>query len=329
MADAAGGVFLKPIKEYKRARSRSSSAQPPSISSASSNHDTPESSTASLDTLRPSTLSGRTLSSTSADLRPTTAPTSPTTTPPSEKQDITSSNSLPLPSSRRNSTSTQKSAPPPTSSSSSSAPTDQLTRTNNNNNNNTAAAMASASALSLGKFFLTGARGVLVDIPLAAAEGMRAVPRLYTSTPTSSARDAYGHVTDVRSGFAVAGRTFAHGVAEGFGDIFVETWRGKREEGAKGVAKGLGKGVVSLGMKTGAGVVGVLAYPGLGVCRSVRSMVKSEVRRGVESARWVEGEWLVAERAAGEEEGRGVVGGVDEVARAWERVVRGKGREGS
>lgn len=155
---------------------------------------------------------------------------------------------------------------------------------------------------------------------------MRAVPRLYTSSSSSSsARGApYGHVTDARSGLAVAGRAFAHGVAEGFGDIFVETWRGKRDEGAKGVAKGLAKGVVSLGVKTGAGVVGVIAYPGLGVCRGVRGKVRSAVRRGVEGARWMEGQWLVAEGAAGQEEGRDA----DEVVRAWEKVVKGKEREG-
>lgn len=172
--------------------------------------------------------------------------------------------------------------------------------------------MAAASALSLGKFFLTGTRGILVDIPLAAAEGMRAVPRIYTRVSSR------GHVTDVRSGVAVAGRTLGHGVAEGFGDIFVETWRGKREEGAKGVAKGLGKGVVSLGMKTGAGVVGVLAYPGLGVCRSVRAAVRCGVRRAVESARWVEGEWVLGRAEGGVD--------VDGVLRAWERAVKGKGR---
>ncbi|KAL1623444.1 hypothetical protein SLS54_004433 [Diplodia seriata] len=110
--------------------------------------------------------------------------------------------------------------------------------------------MAAASAASLGKFFLTGARGVLVEIPLAAAEGMRAVPRHYsnnTNTPTPTltpySYGQYGHVTDIRSGFAVACRTLGHGVAEGVGDIFVETWRGKRERGAAGVAAGLGKGV--------------------------------------------------------------------------------------
>lgn len=138
------------------------------------------------------------------------------------------------------------------------------------------------------------------------------MPRIYTRVPSR------GHVTDVRSGVAVAGRTLGHGVAEGFGDIFVETWRGKREEGAKGVAKGLGKGVVSLGMKTGAGVVGVLAYPGLGVCRSVRAAVRCGVRRAVESARWVEGEWVLGRAEGGVD--------VDGVLRAWERAVKGKGR---
>ncbi|GME65229.1 putative sterol glucosyltransferase [Neofusicoccum parvum] len=279
IADAAGGVFLKPYKEYKRSHSRSVHSDSPSASTAASPNNAQASSSTSLEASRPSTAS-----ITSASSAPQTcltpAPETPTistiaTTPPSEKP---------------------------------SQPTSPPTATKPPN---TASAMALASATSLGRVLLTTARGALVDIPLAAAEGMRAVPRFYAPV-----RD-HGRVTNVRSGFAVAGRTLGHGVCEGVGDVFVETWRGKRAEGAVGVAKGLGKGVVSLGMKTGAGVVGVLAYPGLGVCRSVRGVVRRAVRRGVEGARWVEGEWMA--------EGR--EGEAGEVLRAWERVVRGKEKE--
>jgi hypothetical protein len=62
---------------------------------------------------------------------------------------------------------------------------------------------------------------------------MRAVPQLYSHETKS-----YGTVTDWKSGAAVAGKTFGHGIYEGFTDIFVFTYYGKKEEGAFGAAKG-------------------------------------------------------------------------------------------
>lgn len=77
--------------------------------------------------------------------------------------------------------------------------------------------MAAASANSLGKCFIAYSKGALVHTPLAAAEGVRAMPRFY-----SGVKD-HGHVTDWKSGAVVAGKTFGHGVVEGSTDIFGET----------------------------------------------------------------------------------------------------------
>lgn len=66
----------------------------------------------------------------------------------------------------------------------------------------------------------------------------------------------------------------------------------KKEEGAKGVAKGLSKGLVSLTMKTGAGVVGLVAYPGQGLCKSVRSAVRTDTRMRITRGKRSEREWL-------------------------------------
>jgi hypothetical protein len=92
---------------------------------------------------------------------------------------------------------------------------------------------------------------VLVDIPVAAIDGMRAIPQLHCH----EVKD-YGKVTGWKSGTVVAGKTFGHGIYEGFSDIFIQTYQGKRKEGATGVAKGLAKGLVSMTTKTTAGVWG-------------------------------------------------------------------------
>lgn len=148
--------------------------------------------------------------------------------------------------------------------------------------------MALASAISLGKFLGRSSRGVFIDLPLAATEGMLAVPRLYGE----KAR-AHEPVTDWRSGTAVAWSTFTHGIYEGLTDIFVHTYQGKKKQGALGVAKGLTKGLVSLTVKTGAATAGLVAYPNQGIYRSLRTSLRQNLAKQVAQATWAETEWLM------------------------------------
>ena len=74
--------------------------------------------------------------------------------------------------------------------------------------------MALASGKSLGKFFSAYTKGMLVDCPLAAAEGFHALPRLWGDEVPD-----YGTVTNVQSGFLVAGKSFALGIGHGFRDL--------------------------------------------------------------------------------------------------------------
>jgi hypothetical protein len=76
---------------------------------------------------------------------------------------------------------------------------------------NVAGSMALASSKSLGKFFSSYTKGVLVDMPLATAEGFRSLPRLWGSEVPS-----YGSVTDWKSGAVVAGKNVAFGISDGF-----------------------------------------------------------------------------------------------------------------
>lgn len=148
--------------------------------------------------------------------------------------------------------------------------------------------MGLASAISFGKFLGRSSRGVFIDLPLAATEGMLAVPRLYGE----KAR-VYEPITDWRSGKEVAWSTFTHGVYEGFTDIFVHTYQGKKKQGALGVAKGLTRGLVSLTVKTGAATAGLIAYPNQGIYRSLRASLRQKRSKQVAQATWAETEWLM------------------------------------
>jgi hypothetical protein len=160
-------------------------------------------------------------------------------------------------------------------------------------NLNTVGAMAASSATSFGKVFVEFSKGALVDIPVAAADGLRAVPQLYDHTV-----EDYGKVTDWKSGVVVATKNFGHGMYEGFTDIFVQTYHGKKKEGSAGVTKGLAKGLVGMTLKTTAGVVGLVAYPAQGVSKSIRRAMRSTTKTRIADAIFAEGEWLAKTEAA-------------------------------
>ncbi|KAL0940329.1 Sterol 3-beta-glucosyltransferase UGT80B1-like protein 5 [Colletotrichum truncatum] len=150
-------------------------------------------------------------------------------------------------------------------------------------------AMAVAAANGVGRLAGNTTKGLLVDIPLAVTEGLRAVPNLYGDTVKK--HDA---VEDFRSGVSVAGKTFCQDMKGGLTDIFVHTYKGKKEEGAMGAAKGLGKGVVSLVTKSTAATFGLVTYPAQGIYRSIWSATNDKTRRSIEDEKLLEGDWMVS-----------------------------------
>lgn len=161
------------------------------------------------------------------------------------------------------------------------------------NETNYAKQMAIASGISLAKFLGRSSRGAFVDLPLAAAEGMRAVPRFYGENVRVNAP-----VQDWRSGVTVAWSVFTHGIYEGFTDIFVQTYRGKKNRGSLGVAEGLSKGLVSFAAKTGSATIGLVAYPNQGIYRSLRAAMRKGLEKQIDNARWAEVWVLETERGA-------------------------------
>lgn len=165
----------------------------------------------------------------------------------------------------------------------------------------TAGRFAAAGAKGFGRFNAALFKGAIVDLPLATAEGFRAVPKLYGG----EVRD-HGEVTGIQSGFGKAGKNFAFGMADGFSDLFVKPVEDAKKDGAKGFAKGLGKGVLGFTSKTVSAAVGIVAYPGEGICKSLRYAVHSGTRRDIKARKMNEGQYL-AQRSALSKEASGII----------------------
>lgn len=306
MTEATAGMFVKPYEEYQHRRvkrtvsgtshaSNASHEPSPVQSNATSRANSP---VRFIDNGESSTTSGRFLEHPESDQDP-------------QIEDALAVVSAKSPSGIDSiSTGTDHSE----GSSSINAPSTEGPSSSRKTGLNTAGAMAAASGKGFGKFVVSFYKGALVDIPLAATEGLRVMPRMYGEEPKD-----HGKVTDWKSGAAVAGRTFSHGIYEGLTDIFVLPYKGKEEEGALGVAKGIGKGLVSMTAKTGAGIVGLVAYPGLGICKSIRAAVKTTTRKGVEAAKWAEGEWMMMTEA-------GVYVDRDAVIAAFDTLMKENGK---
>ncbi|KAK7177329.1 UDP-glucose,sterol transferase [Paraphaeosphaeria sporulosa] len=151
-----------------------------------------------------------------------------------------------------------------------------------------ASRLAGASGMSIAMFAPKALKGMTVDIPLAPAEGLKNVPQHYGDTP----RD-HGPVTGFKSGATVAGKTFAWGFIDGVSDMVVKPYQGAQKEGMKGAAKGLGKGVVSMATKSGAGMFGLFGYTSAGIAKSLRTAVFTSTRKEIAEARHAEAKWLV------------------------------------
>jgi hypothetical protein len=173
--------------------------------------------------------------------------------------------------------------------------------------------MAAASGKSFGHLFTTYTKGALVDMPLAAAEGLRVVPRMYGEKLRN-----HGNITDWKSGFTVAGKTFRYGMCEGLTDVFVLPYRGNKKNGTLGIVTGVGKGVVSLATKTSSAAIGLLAYPADGISRSIQYSFMRGTRDCIKKAKLTEGEWII-ESQAGRTADRAVV------LSAFDRMKKGQG----
>ncbi|GAB7359677.1 hypothetical protein MBLNU230_g6855t1 [Neophaeotheca triangularis] len=149
-----------------------------------------------------------------------------------------------------------------------------------------AGSMALTSGKSLSKIVPTMYKGFLVDWPLAVTEGFRGMPRLWGE----EVKD-YGKVTDWKSGGVVAGKSLVMGIGDGFKDFAQMPGEGAKKGGAWGALKGVAKGTGSLLTKTVSGGLGLVAYPGQGLTKTLWTLTHGETGKKVAEARWAEGVW--------------------------------------
>ena len=131
-----------------------------------------------------------------------------------------------------------------------------------------AAAAAGAAGKGLGKMGGGFAKGMLLDLPVAMADGFHAMPMLYGDKKIER-----GAITDWKSGMAVGGKvrknyseyiegkiaanfsvkSLAVGFFDGFTGIVTAPAKGAAKDGAAGFAKGFVTGTLGVLFKPGAG----------------------------------------------------------------------------
>lgn len=160
------------------------------------------------------------------------------------------------------------------------------------------------SAHSMSDFLKKFASG-LVIIPFAFTEGFRNVPLLYGE----ELRD-YGEIYDWKSGIAFGAKAVVFGVVDGVAGLFILPYKGAKQEGAIGAAKGVGKGIAGLSSKLFTGMwfqlwrfidsdwnhptatIGSATYPLQGFYKSIWRLANSKARRSIQQARLAEGRYM-------------------------------------
>ncbi|KAI9930242.1 hypothetical protein MW887_012054 [Aspergillus wentii] len=144
----------------------------------------------------------------------------------------------------------------------------------------TTAVALGQSAKGVGKLVGKYYKGMGVDVPLATTEGLRAVPRLYGEEVKE-----YEPIRDLRSGLSVGGKNFTHGITEGVAGLLKQPYKGAVKEGPIGVVKGFAKGGIGLGSMVSSAALGLVAYPGHGLCKTIHAAIKSKTRKNIVNAR--------------------------------------------
>ncbi|KAJ5184067.1 Sterol 3-beta-glucosyltransferase, partial [Penicillium capsulatum] len=148
----------------------------------------------------------------------------------------------------------------------------------------TAGNMAGAGLQGFGKFSATYFRGMVVDIPHAAAEGFRRAPKLYGEKPKD-----YGTVHDWKSGVKVGGKNFVGGMTSGVAGMITEPLKGALEDGKDGALRGLARGGLGMATKMPSAGIGLMAYPFHGISKSIESAFRTKTPKAIVAARLREG----------------------------------------
>lgn len=100
-----------------------------------------------------------------------------------------------------------------------------------------------------------------MDLSLAIAQGFHNAPRLYGDTTVRTPV----RITGIQSGLRAAGEELVFGVYDGVTGLWLQPYRGARENGALGLVQGVGKGFGGFVLKDLAAIFGPIAYTMKGI----------------------------------------------------------------
>ncbi|KAJ5124951.1 UDP-glucuronosyl/UDP-glucosyltransferase [Penicillium bovifimosum] len=128
------------------------------------------------------------------------------------------------------------------------------------------------------------------DLTLSLSKGFHNAPKLYHDPMVKDMPKVIGF----RSGLSAAGVEFRDGFYYGITGLVTQPRYGYQHEGAKGMVKGVGKGVCGVFFKPPAGLWGLAGYPLVGLRRKLqtslgkiqdRQIVESRIAQGLEEMR--------------------------------------------
>lgn len=124
-----------------------------------------------------------------------------------------------------------------------------------------------------------------MDLSLAIAQGFHNAPRLYgDSTVRTPIR-----VSGIQSGLKAAGSEFVFGIYDGVTGLWLQPYRGAKENGAVGLVKGVGKGFGGFILKDLAAIIGPFGYTLKGVHKELVKSKKQKLTHFIRTAKQLQG----------------------------------------
>ncbi|KAJ5153739.1 uncharacterized protein N7500_009178 [Penicillium coprophilum] len=152
--------------------------------------------------------------------------------------------------------------------------------------------------------FLKNILWLPTDLTLSMSKGFHNAPRIYHDQMITELPKVIG----IRSGLAAARIEFRDGFYYGITGLITQPRYGAKQEGAKGVFKGIGKGIGGVFLKPPAGLWGLFGYPLVGIRRKLQRSLGRSQELGIIASRIAQG---IEEMQASTPEERA------EVARKW------------
>lgn len=124
-----------------------------------------------------------------------------------------------------------------------------------------------------------------MDLSLAIAQGFHNAPRLYgDSTVRTPIR-----VSGIQSGLKAAGSEFVFGIYDGVTGLWLQPYRGAKENGAVGFIQGVGKGFGGFILKDLAAIIGPFGYTLKGVHKELVKGKKQKLTHFIRTAKQLQG----------------------------------------